>query len=85
MNILDKHQLKTILLEETATITFTKTDGSERVMKCTLDPSVIPKIEKEESSTKKQRPDNPDLLSVWDIENEGWRSFKLSSIKSIEI
>jgi hypothetical protein len=27
------------------TVTFTKKDGTERVMKCTLDPAVLPKQE----------------------------------------
>jgi hypothetical protein len=27
---------------------------------------------------------NPDVLCVWDIENNGWRSFKLENVLSIE-
>lgn len=85
MIILDKEQLQSILREEVATVTFTKTDGSERVMKCTLDPSYIPPVIVDESKPKKERKENPDLILVWDTENSGWRSFKLSSIKTIDI
>lgn len=85
MIILDKEQLQSILREEVATVTFIKTDGSERVMKCTLDPSYIPPVIVDESKPKKERKENPDLISVWDTENSGWRSFKLSSIKTIDI
>lgn len=82
MSIMNKNELKSILVEEVAVVTFTKVDGSERILKCTLDPSYLPVVEIKENSTKK---DNPDVLSVWDIENSGWRSFKLSSVKSIEV
>lgn len=85
MMILDKEQLKSMLTEAVATVTFTKTDGSERIMKCTLDPSFFPIVEKDPTKIVKERKENSDLLSVWDIDNNGWRSFKLSSIKSFEV
>lgn len=85
MIILDKEQLQSILREDIATVTFTKADGSERVMKCTLDPSYFTLKEENSTETQTERKSNPDLISVWDIENSGWRSFRLSSIKTIDI
>jgi hypothetical protein len=73
-----KEELKEYLQQNSATVVFTKADGSERTLKCTLKESVLPVVEQTE--TKKVRVSNPDTLSVWDIENEGWRSFRLDSI-----
>lgn len=63
-------------------ITFTKTDGSERVMRCTLDPSMLPAQEIKE--TKEPRRVNTSVLPVFDIDLNAWRSFKIRSVKEIE-
>jgi hypothetical protein len=46
-NKLDKW-LRGILKTETITITFIKKDGTERVMNCTLNPDIVPKVEVKE-------------------------------------
>lgn len=63
-----------------ARITFTKADGTERVMNCTLDPKVVPVLEKK---TERVKEPNPDVLPVYDLDNAGWRSFKLANIKQV--
>lgn len=78
-----KDEMKVLLKQGTATIKFTKVDGTERVMKCTLKDGIIPIVENVETiemSTKSKK-ENPSILSVWDIEANGWRSFKIDSIK----
>jgi len=62
-------------------ITFTKLNGDERVMLCTLHDSILP--EQPISEIKKKV--NPDTLSVWDLDNNGWRSFRLDSIKEMKV
>ena len=62
-------------------ITFTKKDGTERVMKCTLDDQLIPQPELPLEENKKEKKINPDVQAVWDIEKEGWRSFRWDSVK----
>lgn len=57
------------------TVTFTKTDGAERVMNCTLDESIVPKVENPKTSEF--------LCTVWDTELNQWRSFKFENIKEI--
>lgn len=74
-----KEELKEYLLNNNATVVFTKADGSERTLICTLQESVFPAVEQTE--TKKVKKENPDTLSVWDLENLGWRSFRMDSIK----
>lgn len=80
---IDKNVLKANLQNGTGTIVFTKSDGSERTMKCTLKESLLPVIDNKEKA--KTKVENPDILSVWDLENNGWRSFRLDSIISAEV
>lgn len=62
-------------------MTFTKSDGTERQMKCTLKEEFIQQYEKK---TERVRKENEDVLSVWDLDNNGWRSFRVDSIKNID-
>lgn len=62
-------------------MTFTKADGTEREMRCTLREDLIQSTEKKTERTKKE---NADVMSVWDLEKSGWRSFRLDSVKSIK-
>ena len=66
------------------TVNFTKSDGTERAMKCTLDETVVPKdfAPKTESTERKK---SPDVLAVFDVEKSGWRSFRWDSIKTVVI
>lgn len=62
-------------------VTFTKANGDERTMICTLIPDFLP--EKEFAlATDVKRP--TDLVTVWDIEEDAWRSFKPSRVTKIE-
>ena len=60
-------------------ITFTKVNGEERVMDCTLQEHMI--AQTEESNRKK----NEEVLPVFDINKGEWRSFRLDSVTNIEI
>lgn len=62
-------------------MTFTKNDGTEREMECTLKEEFIQQYEKK---TDRVRKENEDVLSVWDLENNGWRSFRVDSVKRID-
>ena len=72
--------LITLLKERPATIIFEKSDGTERKLLCSLQENVIPKIDIEKS---KKKVVNPEVLPVFDLENNGWRSFRWDSVKSI--
>ena len=64
-------------------VVFIKINGDERVMNCTLHQSVLPEKYISEDIIKKK--DNPDTISVWDIDKNGWRSFRLDSIVEFKI
>ena len=57
--------------------TFTKKDGTERIMKCTLQEEYLPE------TVGGERKKNEDSLAVYDLDVEGWRSFRWDSVKRI--
>lgn len=63
-------------------VVFIKADGTERTMKCTLQEGVVVP---HENKTERVKEPNPDVLAVWDLEKNAWRSFKLSSIKTVTL
>ena len=60
-------------------ITFTKVNGEERIMDCTLQEHMIPLTD------EKNRKENEEVLPVFDINKGEWRSFRLDSVTNIEI
>ena len=61
-------------------VTFNKTDGTERVMNCTLQEGVAIR---EEKKTDRIKTVNPNVLAVYDLDANGWRSFRVDSVKQI--
>lgn len=76
-------ELKTLLQNNVVSVTFEKSDGTTRVMKCTLLQEYLPVVSLDEN--KKTRQENLDVMPVWDTENLGWRSFRYDSIKRVEV
>jgi len=83
----DKYELKEILCNTVSTVVFTKIDGTERELKCTLLPEYLPAkpvVEGQQLLTEAlPRKENPDTLAVWDMESNGWRSFRTDSVKVV--
>ena len=65
------------------TVTFTKKDGSERVMKCTTNPTYILFKEPALVESKREKKINDDVMPVYDMEAGHWKSFRWDSIKSV--
>ena len=67
------------------TVTFTKKDGTERVMKCTLQPELLPVVEvKPLAEGKLPRKESTTSIRVYDIDLKDWRSFTTKSITKVE-
>lgn len=64
-----------------ATITFTKADGTDRVMKCTLEEDKLPKVEIKEGA--KPRKESTTSIRVFDLEKNEWRSFTIKKVKQV--
>lgn len=78
---LDENQtlLKEWLRNESLLVTFTKKDGTERKIYCTLSESNTPKKE-----TAGTRSVSTTSLPVYDLEKGEWRSFRWDSITKVE-
>ena len=80
--------LKEHLHHGEVTITFTKIDGTERTMRCTTCPDLLPPapiVEVDESAPpKKERKENPDVARVYDLDKGDWRSFRFDSVTNIQ-
>ena len=71
-------QLQTEILE----VTFTKVNGDKRVMNCTLMEQIMPTTTEEKKDTTDKKV-NEDILSVWDIDAKGWRSFRINTVTRV--
>jgi uncharacterized membrane protein YbaN (DUF454 family) len=79
-----KKWLRSHLAFGPTTVVFTKKDGTERVMKCTTNSSLVPAVEISESAEpKKERKVNEEVMPVYDLESNAWKSFRWDSIKSV--
>lgn len=79
-----KKWLKGHLAYGPTSVTFLKKDGSERVMNCTTNKEYIPlSLQESSSDFQKIKKKNEDVIPVFDIESQAWRSFRWDSIKSV--
>jgi len=76
-----KEYIRSQLQHSVMNVKFTKTDGTVREMVCTL----LESLAFYEKKTDKQKPENNDVLAVWDIEKHAWRSFRVDSIISADV
>lgn len=75
MNIDDLHiALKT----DVCKVTFTKLNGEQRVMNCTLNYDLLPQHEQKVESTRKY---SDETTRVFDVDKQAWRSFRNDSVK----
>ena len=67
-------------------VTFTKVNGEQRVMRCTLKENLLPesyKTDIKEENDFHQK--NPDVIACWDVQKGGWRSFRIDSVQYLQI
>jgi hypothetical protein len=82
--IFTKENLIELLKTNVVTVTFTKVDGTERTMKCTLLGEYVPNAGSGQMLLQENRGGDTNI-SVWDTEVSGWRSFRVGSVKSISV
>ena len=81
-----KADLKAQLEQNVLVVDFTKLNGDKRVMTCTLREDIKPAATKTDTmSQKKVREISDAVVSVWDVNAKGWRSFRYDRINSIKI
>lgn len=62
-------------------VAFTKVNGDERQMTCTLLETEMPASDASKSTKK----ENLDVIACWDTKAEGWRSFRVDSVKEFKV
>lgn len=78
--MITKSNILRLLKNNILEVKFKKVDGSERVMKCTLREDYAKPHEK---TTEREKKINEDIISVWDVEKDAWRSFRYDSLIAI--
>ena len=78
---MNKLEIEETLVKNVCDVKFTKVDGTERVMRCTLKPDFVPSPEHKPESN---RTVNESVLPVWDLEKKGWRSFRIDSVLELQ-
>ena len=75
--------IREFLLGEIIEICFTKKDG-ERKMRCTLMAEHIPATNAPILEDESGVVENKSYMNVFDVENNGWRSFIIDNVKYIK-
>lgn len=63
-------------------VRFEKADGTMRDMMCTLNEKYLPEQKDLEEAIQEKEP-NKEVVAVWDLEKESWRSFRLDRVVSM--
>lgn len=96
----EKKELLESLRRGEKTVTFQKVDGTKRRMRCTRSRVLVPESEFRKIAANSgtrlgaedlptegkslRAADNPNIVSVWDLDNQAWRSFRVDSVLSLE-
>jgi len=75
----DRSEMIQELHDRNCKVIFRKVDGTERTMICTLNEGAIDNGDVAKREVKSR---NDNVIAVWDVENKGWRSFRVDSVIS---
>ena len=76
-----KSKIKDIIADSKVTIRFIKANGEERILTGTNSPSLVPETSWDDPSGA--RKPNEAVQVIYDLENDGWRSFKWDNLIEI--
>jgi 2-C-methyl-D-erythritol 4-phosphate cytidylyltransferase len=82
----ERDKLIADLRESVIEVTFTKVNGEKRIMRCTLDQKQIPQtIDYNHLKEQHARKENLDVIAAWDVQANGWRSFRVDSVQYVQV
>ena len=85
-NIPLREDLEKLLEQNVLVVDFTKLNGDKRVMTCTLREDIKPRAAKDDAMSQKAvRKVSDAVVSVWDVNAKGWRSFRYERINSVDV
>lgn len=79
----NREELLTALRNNTVYVSFTKKDGTVRDMRCTLREAMIPSDAMPTGETTRKK--NDDVIAVFDLEKDDWRSFRVDSVTEYSV
>lgn len=79
---MNKNDIIAELQNNICTVTFTKVSGEQRVLKCTLRDEIVPVST---TTAARKRPIADDVVAAYDVDNDGWRSFKVDSVTNFVV
>ena len=62
-------------------VTFTKKDGTDRTMRCTRNPDLMPAGSVKGTDTRK---DHGNLIAVYDLDAQAWKGFFFDKLVAIQ-
>jgi len=66
-------------------VTFTKVNGENRALRCTLRPELLPATYMNELAEETAfHKVNPNIIAAWDVVKGGWRSFRVDSVTYVQ-
>jgi len=82
--------VKSLLHNGAVTVVFTKADGTDREMRCTLDPVQLPEVPVPtgpvdgivKEAKERKKPDEHSLR-VFDLDKKEWRSFRFDRLQKV--
>jgi hypothetical protein len=85
MTVFTRDGLIDLLRHNVVTVTFTKVNGEERVMDCTLQANLIPNAPTQNGELIVEGKSTSNNISVWDVKANGWRSFRIANVKNVSV
>ncbi len=82
--MMNQTDLASLLKENVVEVTFTKADGEQRVMPCTLKESLLPTAPVSTETKPKENKD-PNLFKVFCTDKQQWRSFRFERLISYKV
>jgi hypothetical protein len=81
-----REDLDKLLEQNVLVVDFTKLNGDKRVMTCTLREDMKPAATKKDPmSQEKIRKVSDAVVSVWDVNAKGWRSFRYERVNAVDV
>ena len=81
-----REDLEKLLEQNVLVVDFTKLNGDKRVMTCTLREDIKPPATKKDPMSQKAvRKVSDAVVSVWDVNAKGWRSFRYERINAVDV
>ena len=85
MTIFTRDGLIDLLRHNIVSVTFTKVNGEERVMDCTLQANLIPNAPTQNGELIVEGKSTSNNSPVWDVKAQGWRSFRIANVKNVSV